>query len=317
MAPGSYNVIVSYADANFSTQGRSIIDAQTISGSTQTLNVVVPVITVAGLVQDTTAKAVANVGISAITADYSNLGGFDTLHATSAANGSYSIKMMPINASSGGYPITLMPAAGSPYVTTVLAAQKLSASTSANNLIIQSPVAVSGTVAFSDASALPSAGIGVKLFASGATYSATANASGAYSISLAPGTYNIIVSYGDTSWSTQGRSIVDAQAVSGATQTVNVTIPIIYVTGKMLSAGGAGLAGVVLTGLVADYSNVGGFDTINLISGTGGGFLLRMMASPYAYANLTMTPPSGSGSAVTTLASQIFSASITQNYTLH
>ncbi len=302
LASGSYKLDVAYSDTGFSTQGYGSPTPINLTSNT-TQDLTLPTMVLHGRVVDTSATPVAGVKFHAIAfANNSCCGGFDTIDATSAADGTFTARVLPNSYEQ----VTLTPPTG-PYAITSLPNLTLSGDTT-QDFTIQKPFAVTGHVTFADGSAASN----VTIAAGNVT--GTTDINGAYSLSLAPGTYTLDAAYTDAHFSTQGRTVFSNLVVSAAT-VQDLVIPTITLSGRVLDATSAPVAGVTFHALAfATNSCCGGFDIIDVNSASDGTFTARIL--PSSYSQITLTPQTGSGYALTPLANETFNVDTSQDFTI-
>ncbi len=282
VVPGTYALDVAYTDGGFATQGRNVISNLVVSSDT-IVDLPLPTFVLQGTIIDDAQQPVAGVQYRAVAfAQNQSLGGFDTIKVTSAANGDYSVRIL------GGCFLDRSLVPSSPYITTPLADEVLSAATS-EELVVASPVQIAGVVTGGDGSLLGGASVIATLGQVHTT--ATADAAGAYDLAVAPGSYTLDVAYMDPSFSTSGRTVKSNVTVQSDSEQ-DLQLPTFVVTGQVVDGAQKPVAGVVYSTVAfAQNGCCGGFDSVRVTSDANGQLNVRLLANSYLAP--TLTPPPG------------------------
>jgi len=297
------------------------IHSLTVAGDT-TQNVDLPFITLSGKTTDANGVAVAGVEVKAD--DYwsdTSSGEYEfrkvITSTLSDANGDYSLVVL---AGLGG--ITLTPPSGS--ILAITAINDLTLTVDATrNFVLNTASILSGIVRDGHGNPISAIQLTVNDLVSGTAIGTVySDVNGAYSLSLANGSYEIDIRNGSTSnqpspsyfliW-----PFIHSLTVAGDT-TQNVDLPFITLSGKTSDANGVAVAGVEVK--ADDYwsdTSSGPYEFRKVITSTlsdaNGDYLLVVLAGLDAE---TITPPTGSGFAITAINGLNLQADILQNIIL-
>ncbi|WP_257461824.1 carboxypeptidase regulatory-like domain-containing protein [Archangium lipolyticum] len=299
LIPGTYNISVQFTSPGFYGSQR-VVQSHTV-GSSATLNLTLSDILLTGRVLNASGQPVAGVQLSGY--GYS-MEGSNYLSPTSGSDGRFTVRMIPGTYSS----MQLTPPTGSPYAITSLPNETFSVSTS-KDFVLTNAVILSGQVKFADGSGVSGATVSASSTSGGPSLYATSDALGAYSLNVAPGTYNISVQFTSPGFYGSQR-VVQSHTVSNST-TLNLTLSDILLNGRVLDASGQPVAGVQLSGY--GYS-MEGSNYLSPTSGSDGRFTVRML--PGTYSSMQLTPPASSPYAITSLPNETFSVSTSKDFVL-
>ncbi|WP_232293440.1 lamin tail domain-containing protein [Stigmatella aurantiaca] len=301
LIPGTYNVGVDFAFHNFSGM-ETLVSAQSISTPT-TLNLTAHDIQLNGRVVNSSGQPVANVRLWGEAVS----GGYDSdreVSPVSGADGRFQVRMLPGDYSS----MQLEPPTGGPYVITPLPNQAFSSNTT-QDFVLGSVINLSGQVKFSDGSIAAGAAVYARTSSGSATYRATTDAAGMYSLQFIPGTYSVGVEF--TSPGFTGTALVVSSRAFSTSSTLDLTTQDIQLNGRVVNNSGQPVANVYLRGGVHRNN---GWNGLSPVSGADGRFQVRML--PATYLSMKLEPPPGSPYAVTPLPNQTFSGNTTQDFVL-
>ena len=247
VAPGTYSVTASAAGYQPSTQQ----NVSVTSGFTATTNFSLsPLIgTISGTVTSSTGAVIPNATVS-----YS--GGSTT--ATSNSSGAYTLNVAP-----GTYSVTATTAGYQS--ATWQNVTVTNGTTTTLNVVLTQLGTISGTVTTSTGAGIANATVSY----SGGSATATTNASGAYTLSVPPGTYSVTVTATGYQTSTQQNVTV----TSGATTTSNFSLSasVGTISGTVTSAAGAAIANATVSysgGTATATTNSSGAYTLSVAPGT-------------------------------------------------
>jgi hypothetical protein len=297
LLPGTYNISVEFSSQGF-YGSQPIASERAINTSTQ-LNVTLSDILLNGRIINSAGQPVANAQLSGTSYGQNTYG---SLYVYSGSDGRFLVRMLPGTYSS----LMLTPPSGSPYASTILPAETFSGSTT-RDFVLSDAISLGGQVLFSDGASAANARIYASPTTGGSSYSATADAFGAYVLYLLPGTYNISVEF-----SSQGfygsQPIASGQTINTSTQ-LNLVLSDILLNGRIVNSAGQPVANVQISGTSYGQNTYG---SLYAYSGSDGRFLVRML--PGTYSSLLLNPQSNSGYMQTQLPGETFTTSVSKDY---
>ncbi|WP_245767871.1 carboxypeptidase regulatory-like domain-containing protein [Stigmatella erecta] len=297
--PGTYSVGVEFTSPGF-TGTALVLSSRTFSTSS-TLDLTTQDIQLNGRVVNSSGQPVANVTLRG--GVYRN-NGWNGLSAVSGADGRFQVRMIPATYLS----MKLEPPTGSPYAVTPLPNQTFSGNTT-QDFVLGSVIRLSGQVKFSDGSIAAGVGVYAKDPSSPtATYQATTDADGMYSLPFIPGTYSVGVEFASPSF-TGSKTVVSSQPFSTPT-TLNLTAQDIQLNGRVVNSSGQPVANVRLRGSMYGSN---GWNDLSALSGADGRFQVRMFPGTYSSVQLE---PSTPAYLMVPLQIQTFSASLSQEFVI-
>ncbi|HSW96630.1 MAG TPA: malectin domain-containing carbohydrate-binding protein [Candidatus Saccharimonadales bacterium] len=275
-----------------------------------------------------------SIGGSITAAGESSYGVTGTTTAVTDTSGNTTVWLTPTG-SSTSYTFVATPPNGSGQVTTTVSNVTFTSDTQ-QTITLPQPVTLSGHVYDSLGNSV--SGQTVQLIASGGggTFSTTSNASGIYSFTVAPGTYQAFVITADNNSSSVNLSqhyklIVSNYSLTQNT-TADITVPVKKVTVHIQDAAGNSVSNVsvkatIPNGLIqnlsigssitaAGESSYGVTATSPKTDSSGNVILWLLPTDANTVYNITATPPGGSGFQTTTLSNVTFNSDTQETITL-
>src|SRR5205823_5822667 len=147
---------------------------------------------------------------------------------------------------------------------------------------------VAGAVTLPDGTPLGNARV-VATSSLGGQTSVNADATGHYTLSVAPGTYTFDVAFNFGGFGTQGTTVASGVTVS-QDQARDLTVQTIHLNGRVVDDQGAVAPGVVFhANGFAGNTCCGGFQSFNATTDASGRFSVQIV--PGQYYQVSMTPP--------------------------
>lgn len=287
---GEYHVVAVYSVSGFFGTIKLDTDPVTVGVSPVTFDAVIPDITLNGRIVDQFDNPVSQVHLSAVRDGDGVLG--DVLSVVSGATGSFSVQILP-----GIYrELLLTPLPGTTYVPTSLPDTEIL--TDGNvDFLIQSAVALSGRIAFSDGSPCAGATLRAKATLGGLEFEVTTDADGEYSMILPEGDYDFFSLYSVIGFSGEAKLNPAAVSIQGNADTYDAVVPDVVLSGQIVDQFGNAVPNVNLVGIKFGTHLLG--DILNVTSGADGSFTVRLL--PGTYRSVRLTPAEGAGYSVTLL----------------
>jgi hypothetical protein len=299
LVAGTYNLNVEFNSPYGFYGSQQAATNLSISANT-TRNLTLNDIILNGRIINSAGQPVPNVQLSGYFYGQNTSG---NLYPYSGADGRFQVRMVP----GDYYSLQLTPPSGTPYAITALPNQTFSTSGS-QDFVLSNAIALSGHIMYADGTAAAGARVFAYPTAGGPSHNATADASGAYTVYLVAGTYNLNVEFNSPYGFYGSQQAATNQNIT-ASASLNLALSDIVLNGRVINSAGQPVPNVQLSGYFYGQNTSG---NLYPYSGADGRFQVRMV--PGDYYSLQLNPGTNSGYMQTPLPNQTFSTSGSQDF---